>query len=49
MDFAFSPEQEELRRTVRRFLDKTSPETEVRRLMATEGASVTRTAPGRAR
>ena len=36
MDFAFSPEQEELRRTVRRFLDKTSPETEVRRLMATE-------------
>ncbi len=37
MDFAFSPEQEELRRTVRQFLDKTSPETEVRRLMATEG------------
>ena len=36
MDFAFSPEQEELRRTVRQFLDKTSPETEVRRLMATE-------------
>ncbi len=36
MDFAFSPEQEELRRMVRQFLDKTSPETEVRRLMATE-------------
>ncbi|MBV9380352.1 MAG: acyl-CoA/acyl-ACP dehydrogenase [Streptosporangiaceae bacterium] len=36
MDFAFSPEQEELRRTVRQFLDKTSPEAEVRRLMATE-------------
>ena len=36
MDFAFSPEQKELRRTVRQFLDKTSPEAEVRRLMATE-------------
>ena len=36
MDFAFSLEQEELRRTVRQFLDKTSPETDVRRLMATE-------------
>jgi alkylation response protein AidB-like acyl-CoA dehydrogenase len=36
MDFAFSPEQEELRRTVRQFLDKTSPEAEVRRLMETE-------------
>ena len=36
MDFAFSPEQEELRRTVRQFLDKTSPETDVRQLMATE-------------
>ena len=36
MDFAFSPEQEELRRMVRQFLDKTSPEAEVRRLMATE-------------
>jgi alkylation response protein AidB-like acyl-CoA dehydrogenase len=36
VDFAFSPEQEELRRTVRQFLDKTSPEAEVRRLMATE-------------
>ena len=36
MDLAFSPEQEELRRTVRQFLDKTSPEADVRRLMATE-------------
>ena len=36
MNFAFSPEQEELRRTVRQFLDKTSPETEVRRVMGTE-------------
>jgi alkylation response protein AidB-like acyl-CoA dehydrogenase len=36
MDFAFSPEQEELRRTVRQFLDKASPEAEVRRVMATE-------------
>ena len=36
MDFTFTPEQEELRRTVRQFLEKTSPETEVRRLMATE-------------
>lgn len=36
MDFAFGPEQEELRRTVRQFLDKTSPEAEVRRVMATE-------------
>lgn len=36
MDFAFSPEQEELRHTVRQFLDKASPETEVRRVMATE-------------
>ena len=36
VDFAFSPEQEELRRTMRQFLDKTSPETEVRRLMTTE-------------
>jgi alkylation response protein AidB-like acyl-CoA dehydrogenase len=36
VDFAFSPEQEELRRTVRQFLDKTSPESDVRRLMATE-------------
>lgn len=33
MDFAFSEEQEELRRTVRAFLQDTSPETEVRRLM----------------
>jgi alkylation response protein AidB-like acyl-CoA dehydrogenase len=36
MDFAFSPEQEELRRTVRQFLGKVSPEAEVRRVMATE-------------
>jgi alkylation response protein AidB-like acyl-CoA dehydrogenase len=35
MDFAFSEEQEELRRTVRAFLDEHSPETEVRRLMDT--------------
>ncbi|MFC9502140.1 acyl-CoA dehydrogenase family protein [Streptomyces sp. NPDC057002] len=35
MDFAFSDEQEELRRTVRTFLADTSPETEVRRLMET--------------
>ena len=36
MDFAFSDEQEELRRTVRAFLAATSPETEVaaRRLLA---------------
>jgi alkylation response protein AidB-like acyl-CoA dehydrogenase len=36
VDFAFDQEQEELRRTVRAFLDDTSPETEVRRLMETE-------------
>ncbi|WP_041260695.1 acyl-CoA dehydrogenase family protein [Pseudofrankia inefficax] len=35
MDLAFTQEQLELRRTVRDFLDKTSPETEVRRLMET--------------
>ncbi len=35
MDFAFSYEQEELRRTVRGFLADKSPETEVRRLMET--------------
>ena len=35
MDFAFSDEQEELRRTVRSFLADKSPETEVRRLMET--------------
>jgi alkylation response protein AidB-like acyl-CoA dehydrogenase len=34
--FAFSDEQEELRRTVRRFLEEKSPESEVRRLMETE-------------
>src|SRR3954453_13519449 len=35
VNFAFSEEQEELRRTVRQFLDAKSPETEVRRLMET--------------
>jgi alkylation response protein AidB-like acyl-CoA dehydrogenase len=36
MNLAFSDEQEELRRSVRRFLADKSPESEVRRLMATE-------------
>ena len=35
MNFAFSEEQEELRKSVRRFLDDKSPEAEVRRLMDT--------------
>jgi len=35
VNFAFSEEQEELRKSVRRFLDQKSPETEVRRLMET--------------
>jgi alkylation response protein AidB-like acyl-CoA dehydrogenase len=35
VNFAFSEEQEELRKAVRRFLDDKSPETEVRRLMET--------------
>ena len=35
MNFAFSEEQEELRKTVRAFLDSKSPELEVRRLMET--------------
>ena len=35
MNFAFSEEQEELRQTVRRFLEDKSPESEVRRLMET--------------
>jgi len=35
VNFAFSEEQEELRRSVRRFLDDKSPITEVRRLMET--------------
>jgi alkylation response protein AidB-like acyl-CoA dehydrogenase len=35
MNFAFTEEQEELRKTVRSFLDSKSPETEVRRLMET--------------
>src|ERR1700690_112145 len=38
MNFAFSEEQDELRKSVRRFLDDKSPESEVRRLMdTTEG------------
>jgi alkylation response protein AidB-like acyl-CoA dehydrogenase len=36
MNFGFSEEQDELRKMVRRFLEEKSPETEVRRLMATE-------------
>jgi alkylation response protein AidB-like acyl-CoA dehydrogenase len=36
VNFAFSDEQEELRRTVRAFLEDKSPESEVRRLMETE-------------
>jgi alkylation response protein AidB-like acyl-CoA dehydrogenase len=36
VNFAFSEEQEELRKSVRRFLDEKSPVTEVRRLMETE-------------
>jgi alkylation response protein AidB-like acyl-CoA dehydrogenase len=36
VNFAFSEEQEELRKAVRRFLEDKSPETEVRRLMDTE-------------
>ena len=36
VNFAFSPEQEELRRSVRRFLEDKSPSSEVRRLMETE-------------
>jgi alkylation response protein AidB-like acyl-CoA dehydrogenase len=35
MNFAFSEEQEELRKTVRSFLDQKSSEAEVRRLMET--------------
>ena len=35
MNFGFSEEQDELRKMVRRFLEEKSPETEVRRLMAT--------------
>ena len=35
MNFAFSEEQEELRKVVRQFLEAKSPETEVRRLMET--------------
>jgi alkylation response protein AidB-like acyl-CoA dehydrogenase len=36
VNFAFSEEQEELRKSVRRFLEDKSPETEVRRLMETD-------------
>src|SRR6476660_4549399 len=36
MNFAFSDEQEELRKTVRSFLESKSPESEVRRLLDTE-------------
>jgi alkylation response protein AidB-like acyl-CoA dehydrogenase len=36
LNFAYSEEQEELRRTVRSFLEQKSPEAEVRRLMETE-------------
>jgi alkylation response protein AidB-like acyl-CoA dehydrogenase len=36
VSFVFNEEQEELRRTVRAFLEQKSPETEVRRLMETE-------------
>ncbi|HEX5613581.1 MAG TPA: acyl-CoA dehydrogenase family protein [Acidimicrobiia bacterium] len=35
MNFAFSEDQEELRRTIRQFLEAKSPSTEVRRLMET--------------
>src|ERR1700685_3996144 len=35
MNFGFSEEQEELRKMVRRVLEEKSPESEVRRLMAT--------------
>src|SRR6266550_2229332 len=35
VNFAFSEEQEELRKSVRKFLEDKSPETEVRRLMET--------------
>ena len=39
MNFAFTEEQEELRRSVRRFLEEKSPSTEVRRLMETTEGS----------
>lgn len=39
MDFAFTPEHEELRQTVRKFLADKSTEAQVRRLMATEEGS----------
>jgi alkylation response protein AidB-like acyl-CoA dehydrogenase len=37
VEFVFSPEQEELRASVRKFLDAKSAEAEVRRLMETDG------------
>ena len=46
MNFAFSEEQEELRKSVRRFLDDKSSEAEVRRLMeTTDGLRRRRLAP----
>src|ERR1051325_4261863 len=36
MDFAFTPEHDELRTTVRRFLEKESSEAAVRQIMETE-------------
>jgi len=36
MNFGFTEEQQELRKMVKRFLDEKSPESEVRRLMATD-------------
>ena len=39
MNFAFSEEQEELRKSVRRFLEEKSPSAEVRRLMETTEGS----------
>ena len=36
MNFAFTDEQEELRRTVRKFLESRSPMSETRRLMETD-------------
>jgi len=36
MNFGFSEEQDELRKMVKRFLEEKSPETEVRRVMATD-------------
>jgi len=41
VNFAFSEEQEELRRAVRQFLESKSPETEVRRLSTPHSLSKT--------